>query len=184
MLCVTSTIVYLLLRARMSSSILAVATGSIAEQGSSMSSTSGSAAIARAMQVEDAVVGADVRRLAAARWADYSGHAVLLDLDGVAEERLLLPVEEVEVAHRDLAGQLAEVLGHAAPLLGDLEPGRDHRRLALHLCRFVHCRPYHSLPLWKRSLTRMFMPSTAMMMTSAPPQASSCQCGYGEPEKS
>ena len=27
-------------------------------------------------------------------------------------------------------------------------------------------------------------PPSAMMMTSAPPHASSCQCGYGEPEKS
>ena len=35
-------------------------------------------------------------------------------------------------------------------------------------CAVVHCRPYHSLPRWKTSRTRMFIPSTATMMTSAP----------------
>ena len=50
MLCVTITIVYRVLSSSIRSSIARVAIGSSAEQGSSISSTSGSTAIARAMQ--------------------------------------------------------------------------------------------------------------------------------------
>ncbi len=49
MLCVTITIVYSFFSSEMSSSIAKVEIGSSAEQGSSMSRTSGETAIARAM---------------------------------------------------------------------------------------------------------------------------------------
>ena len=101
-----------------------------------------------AVQVEDAVVRADVRRLPAAGGADDGRHAVLLDLNLVVEERLLLAIEEVEVPHGDLARERREVLvpGGGLALLGDLQPRRDHRRGGLGAARICHGRSYHSLP--------------------------------------
>ena len=122
-----------------------------------------------------------MRRLAASRRADDRRHPVLLDVDRVVEERLLLAVEEVEVAHRDLAGQ-----ARRSPRLRARRSSATSRRggatvaAPWSLRRFVHGRPYHSLPRWKRSRTRMFMPSTTTMMSRAPPQARSCQWGYGD----
>ena len=90
MLWVTITIVYSLFSSPIRSSIASVATGSSAEQGSSISSTSGSTAIARAMQSrccwppESPEPGLSRRSLTSSqRWAPRSERSTIVVLVGL-----------------------------------------------------------------------------------------------------
>ncbi len=134
-----------------------------------------------AIELEDPVVGTQVGGFAAAGGADDGGDLVGGDLQVVVEQRLVLAIEEIQVARRNLGGDLRT---RAARNRGDAERNLAARAAVrvVHLPMIAKVQEtmlfhYFRLLNHNRLRVRTVAPRTPAVIRSEAPQAFACQSG-------